>query len=160
MFITASLAGPDRDRDAVRGRVNACRLERHLVDVDRLHRREAELRGRNGEDPGAAADVEQARRLHVLQELEAEPGGRMRPRPERTAGVDHDRDGVSRGILPRGPDPATADPDAVMKSAPAVLPAFDHVVHRDDVEPDRRLVGVDREGAVELLDTLREDVEQ
>jgi hypothetical protein len=34
------------------------------------------------------------------------------------------------------------------------------VVDRDDVEAKRRLVGVDGVRAVELLDALREDVEQ
>jgi hypothetical protein len=48
----------------------------------------------------------------------------------------------------------------VVEVAPAVGPVFVHIVDRDDVEADRRLVGVDRIGAVELLDALREDVEQ
>jgi hypothetical protein len=43
---------------------------------------------------------------------------------------------------------------------PAVLPALGDVLHLDDVEAERRLVGVHGVGAVELLDTLREDVEQ
>ncbi|MGH2977110.1 MAG: hypothetical protein ACRDKC_01885 [Gaiellaceae bacterium] len=47
-----------------------------------------------------------------------------------------------------------------MEGAPSVLPARGDVVHRDDVEPDRRLLGVHGERAVELLDALREDVEQ
>ena len=47
-----------------------------------------------------------------------------------------------------------------MEPAPPVLPALGDVVDRDDVEAERRLVGVDRVGAVELLDALREDVEQ
>jgi hypothetical protein len=47
-----------------------------------------------------------------------------------------------------------------MERTPAVLPAVGHVVHLDDVEAERRLVGVDRVGAVELLDALGEDVEQ
>jgi hypothetical protein len=47
-----------------------------------------------------------------------------------------------------------------VEGAPPVLPALGHVVHRDDVETERRLLGIDRVRAVELLDTLREDVEQ
>jgi hypothetical protein len=43
---------------------------------------------------------------------------------------------------------------------PRVLPSLPHVVDLDDVEPDRGLVGVDREGAVELLDALRKDVQE
>jgi hypothetical protein len=48
----------------------------------------------------------------------------------------------------------------VVEGAPAVLPALGDVVDRDDVEAERRLFGVDGEGAVELLQALREDVEQ
>jgi hypothetical protein len=48
----------------------------------------------------------------------------------------------------------------VVELAPPVLPPFLDVVHRDDVEAKRRLLGVDGVGTVELLDTLREDVEQ
>jgi hypothetical protein len=44
--------------------------------------------------------------------------------------------------------------------APGVLPAVGHVVRLDDVEAERRLVGVDGVPAVNLLDALREDVEQ
>ena len=69
-------------------------------------------------------------------------------------------DRLRRRLLPRRPDPEPADRDAVVEVAPLVLPALGDVVDRDDVEAERRLVGVDREGAVELLDALREDVEQ
>jgi hypothetical protein len=48
----------------------------------------------------------------------------------------------------------------VVKRTPAVLPALGHGVHRHDVEAERRLLRVDGVGAVELLDSLREDVEQ
>jgi hypothetical protein len=47
-----------------------------------------------------------------------------------------------------------------MEGAPAVLPTLGDVLYLDDVEAERRLVGVHGVGAVELLDTLREDVEQ
>jgi hypothetical protein len=43
-----------------------------------------------------------------------------------------------------------------MERAPPVLPALGHVVHRDDVEPERRILGVDGVRAVELLDALGE----
>jgi hypothetical protein len=52
------------------------------------------------------------------------------------------------------------DADSVVERAPAVVPALGDVVDGDDVEPERRLLGVDGVGAVELLDSLREDVEQ
>jgi hypothetical protein len=48
----------------------------------------------------------------------------------------------------------------VVEAAPGVLPALGDVFDLDDVEAERRLVGVDGERAVELLDALREDVEQ
>ena len=48
----------------------------------------------------------------------------------------------------------------MVKRAPLVLPPFLDIVDRDDVEAERRLLGVDRVRAVQLLDALREDVEQ
>jgi hypothetical protein len=48
----------------------------------------------------------------------------------------------------------------VVELAPPVLPPFLDVVDRDDVEAERRLLGVDGVRAVEFLDPLREDVEQ
>jgi hypothetical protein len=48
----------------------------------------------------------------------------------------------------------------VVERAPAILPALRHLVHLDDVEAERRLLGVDGVGAVQLLDALGEDVEQ
>ena len=48
----------------------------------------------------------------------------------------------------------------MVEVAPLVGPAFVDVVHRDHVEAGGRLVGVDGKGAVELLDALREDVEE
>jgi hypothetical protein len=48
----------------------------------------------------------------------------------------------------------------VVEVTPPVLPAFGDVVHSDDVEAERRLVGVDAIPAVEFLDAVREDVEQ
>ena len=47
-----------------------------------------------------------------------------------------------------------------MELAPAVLPALRDIGCVDDVEAERRLLGVDGERAVELFDALGEDVEQ
>jgi hypothetical protein len=47
-----------------------------------------------------------------------------------------------------------------MEVAPRIRPALVHLVHGDDVETDRRLVGVDGIASVELLDALGEDVKQ
>ena len=54
-------------------------------------RREAELRGGDREHARSAADVEQAARLELLQQLEREPRRRMRAGAERAARIDHDR---------------------------------------------------------------------
>ena len=150
----------DLDRDAVRRRVLAGRLERDVVDVDRTHGREAELRRGDGEDAGAAADVEQARRLDVLQQLEAEPRRRVRARAERAAGIDDDGDRLGRRLLPRWPDPErpTRTPWWNARQPSSQPSATSSTV--DDVEAERRLVGVDGVRAVELLDALGEDVEQ
>jgi hypothetical protein len=48
----------------------------------------------------------------------------------------------------------------MVEGAPSVLPALGHVIRRDDVEAERWLLGIDGVRAVELLDALREDVEQ
>jgi len=47
-----------------------------------------------------------------------------------------------------------------MELAPGILPAFGDFVRLDDVEADRRLFRVHGKGAVELLDALREDVQE
>jgi hypothetical protein len=48
----------------------------------------------------------------------------------------------------------------VVEVPPRVRPALVHLVHLDDVEADRRLVGVDGVAPVELLDALGEDVKK
>jgi hypothetical protein len=118
----SQVEAPCLDLDAVRGRVLARHLDGHLVHVDRDHWSEAELRGGDREDAGAAADVEQRASALVEQELERESGRRVRTRPERTAGVDHDDERLGRRLLPRRPDPERADPDRVVELAPAVRP--------------------------------------
>jgi hypothetical protein len=48
----------------------------------------------------------------------------------------------------------------VVKPAPRVLPAVPDGLHLDNVEAERRLLRVDGEGAVELLDAFGKDVQQ
>jgi hypothetical protein len=48
----------------------------------------------------------------------------------------------------------------VVELAPPVLPPFLDAVHRDEVEAERWILGVDGVRPVELLDALGEDVEQ
>ena len=93
------------------------------LEVDADDRREAEQRGGDREHARAAADVEQARRGELEQELEAEPRRRVRAGAERAARVDDDRERVGGRRLPRRPDPERADPDRPVELAPAVLPA-------------------------------------
>jgi hypothetical protein len=47
-----------------------------------------------------------------------------------------------------------------MEPTPSVLPAVVDVLDLDNVEAERRLLCVDGEGAVELLDAFRKDVQQ
>src|SRR6476661_537785 len=84
----------------------------------------------------------------------------MGSRAEGAARVDHDGDRLRGRALPRGPDPERADADAVVEVAPRVRPALVHLVDRHDVEPERRLIGVDGVAALKLLDALGKDVEQ
>jgi hypothetical protein len=79
---------------------------------------------------------------------------------EGAAGIDHDCKRIRRRLLPRRADPDAPDPDSVVELAPPVLPPFLDLPDRDDVEAERRLLCVDRVSAVQLLDALREDVEQ
>jgi hypothetical protein len=48
----------------------------------------------------------------------------------------------------------------VVKVAPRVRPALVHLVDRDDVEAERRLVSIDRVASVQLLDAFGKDVKQ
>ena len=120
----ASVGRARVDLDVVRPGVFPCDLDGDLVDVDGGHGREAELRGRDRDDARAAADVEDAARRLVEKQLECESGRGMRPGSEGSAGVDHDRDGAGRRLLPGRADPERADLDAVVELAPAVLPAL------------------------------------
>src|SRR5205807_3579035 len=118
----------DLDGDAVRPRVRSGDLARGLVEVDRAHRGEAELRGRDREHAGPTADVEQARRLGFLEELETQTGRGMGAGAEGAARVDHDCQRAVRRLVPGRTDPEPADADAVMEVAPGVLPALLDIV--------------------------------
>jgi hypothetical protein len=47
-----------------------------------------------------------------------------------------------------------------MESAPGILPALLDVLGLEQVEAERRIVGIDRVRAVQLLDALGKDVQQ
>ena len=81
---------------------------------------------RDSEDPGAAAQVDNARRPEaLLLQLEAEPvvaapGSNARPGRRR-------RRRHRRPVPPRGTDPQRADSDGPVKTAPLVLPTDHHL---------------------------------
>ena len=123
-LVVAQIGLPDVDRDAVVGGVPLGRLDRLRVEVERQHGLEAELRGRDREHAGAAADVEHAAPLLGLEQLEAELRRRMPAGAERAARIDHDRDRVPVRLLPRRADPEPADADGLVELPPAVLPVL------------------------------------
>ncbi len=156
------------DVDAVVGGVPLGRLDGLRVVVEREHRREAELCRRDREHARAAADVEHAASLLRLEQLEAELRGRVPAGAEGAARIDHDRDRVAVGLLPRRPDPEPADADRLVELPPAVLPVLLDVGRRRTAErlPDPLLagrvrVGRDLEAAVagDLLEPFREELE-
>ena len=99
------------------------RIDRHRRGIDGDDRRKAQLRGRDRQHAGAAADVEHTRPPLRLQQLQAEARGRMRARSERAAGVYDDRDGVRGSLLPRRADPEGPHPHGTVEPPPPVLPA-------------------------------------
>ena len=122
------------DVDTVRCCVRGRRLDGDRIVVECVHRCEAELRPRDGEHAGAAPDVEQRAVRQLGEQLEAEPRRRMCAGSERAAGLDDDDQGALRRLLPRRADPERSDPDAVVKLAPAILPALDDVDGGDVAE--------------------------
>ena len=159
---------PRVERDAVRRGVRARRLDRRLLDVDRDDGREAEQRGRDREDAGAAADVEQRAWLELLQRGETELCRRVRPGAERAPGIDHDDECVVVRRFPRRPDPEAADAHRPVEGAPPVLPAALDVGGSPAAEerPHALLAGgvgvggeLDAALAVDLLEALGEELE-
>ncbi len=156
------------DLDAVRACVLAGRFDRGLLDVDTEDRCEPEPCGGDREDARATADVEQGTDVDLLEELQAEPGRRMRARPEGATGIDDDRQRVRRRRLPGRPDPERSHSDRLVKGAPPVLPArLDVVAARTAEEVPEALlaagVGVRSEldalRTVDFLEALGEELE-
>ena len=119
-------AAADRDAvgEAVALGVGARGRHRLRIGVEADRRAGAESQCREGEDAGAAADVQDARRhrLELLQEIEAAPGRRVQAGPERHARIERDRDLVrSRNVV----EPGRHDHDAAdALHADVLLPAF------------------------------------
>ena len=141
--VLAQISLLDFDRDAVVGGVPLGRLDGLGIEVECPHGREAELRGRDREDAGAAADVEHASPLLALEQLQAELRRRMAAGAERAARVDHDRERVGVGLLPGWADPERADANRLVELAPAVLPVLFDVRRGGAAEglPDPLLAG-------------------
>ena len=114
---------PRVDDDAVQSGVPPSRLDRGGIAVDGDDGFEAKLGGGDGEHTRAAADVEQASTLELVEEAEAESGRRVRAGPEGAARVDDDRDCTVRRHLPGRADPERADPDGPVELTPALFPA-------------------------------------
>ena len=96
--------------------------DRRRIEIERDDRAEAESVGGDREDAGAAARVEQAPALPRREQLDAQPRGRVRARPERATGVDDDSGHASRHGLPGRADPEPADEHRAMELTPALLP--------------------------------------
>jgi hypothetical protein len=112
----------DRDLNAVATRVLAGCGDRVGIYVERGHGPETELRGGHGQHARAAAQIEHTRRRSLEQELEAEPSGRVRAGTEGQAWVDHHRDRVRIGLLPRRPEPQPTHPHGPVEALPRLLP--------------------------------------
>ena len=91
-------ADPDRPRQSIASGVRSSGLDGDRIDVDAQDVSRPEARGRNREDPGAAADIEHAGPAQLtafggpLHGSQAEAGGRMKPRPERHPRIERDDD--------------------------------------------------------------------
>jgi hypothetical protein len=114
---------PSIDLDVVPLRVATCCLNSRLLDVDTDDWLVPELRCRDREHPGAAADVEHAPALLAEEELETEARRRMRACAEGAPRVDDDCNRAARCVLPRRPDPERPDAHGPVKGTPPVLPA-------------------------------------
>ena len=117
------------------------RLDGDRVGVDAERGRGAQLERGDGQDPRAAADVEDARVRHAapighrLERGEAQPGRRMEPGPERHPRIEREDDIVGRASMaaPRRPDdqsPADAHDREVR------LPGVGPVGLLDDPRPE------------------------
>ena len=167
--VLAQIGLLDCDRDAVVGGVPLGRLDGLGIEVECAHGREAELRGRDREDAGAAADVEHAPPLLAFQQLQAELRRRVTAGAERAARVDHDGERVGVRLLPGRADPERADANRLVELPPAVLPVLLDVRRGGAAEglPDPLLAGRVRvrgqfEGtavAADLLESLGEELE-
>ncbi len=156
---------PRVDDDAVQAGVPLRRLDRGGIAVDGDDGLEAELGGGDGEHTRAAADVEQAATLELVEEAEAESGRRVRTGPEGAARVDDDRDRTVRRHFPGRADPERADPDGPVELTPALFPAGLDRLRGDVGERCPQtlltgLVGVDRKLAVALFEAFGMELEQ
>ncbi len=98
-------------------------LDRDAVRIEGRDGCEAHLHRGDGEDARAGAEIDEASPHKADEELEAEPGGRMRAGPEGAARIDDHRERTVIGALPRRPDPERPDADRPVKAPPRILPS-------------------------------------
>src|SRR5207237_2182118 len=88
------------ERDTVPSRVTRRRPDCCRIDVHGDDRCETEHRGGDRDDPGATADIENALRFELRDELEAQACCCMRSGPERAPGIDDEGNDVPGRTLP------------------------------------------------------------
>ena len=109
--------------DAVRACSVRRDLDRDVVEIDGADRGEAESCGRDSHHAGSAAGVEQAAAFETAEKLDACASRRMGAGPERSPGIDDDRELSGRRRDPRRPDPEPAGADGSVELFPAVFPS-------------------------------------
>src|SRR6478672_2306660 len=126
--------------DPVAPRVRARRLDCDRVGVDAMSGRRAELDRRDREDARPAPDIEHAATIEIpgirepFEGREAQPRGRVQPRPERHPGIEGDDDVVGFPPMapPRGSD---HDPIAYPQHGKIGLPRVRPVLLVHDARP-------------------------
>ncbi len=157
------------DLDAVPGRILARDFNGDRINVDGMHRVEAEADGSDRDHSRAAARVENPPSWLPREQLDAGTRRRVSTGSESAAGIDHDGE-ISRGRgLPRRTDPEAARPLSVVELTPTLTPArLDGCCSRarervGDLE-DSDLVGIDGEldrgASIDLLEAFRGEPEQ
>ena len=168
-LVAQHVGARDLHVDAVRACGLRGDLDGDLVEIDGADRREAETGRRDSHDTRPAAGVEQAAALEPGEKVDACARRRMRAGPERSPGIDDDRELSGRRRDPRRPDPEPAGADGPMELFPAVFPSARYGLTRrlSEGRPDLRFaraVGVggelDGRACLVLLEPGRKALEE